>query len=559
MVRKYFAEFFEISSYKHLLYFLSSWLVVGLFWYGLGVVFNISPLRMGRTDVYTELAGVGSFAEFLGFNANTSPITAWLMILLRFTLFLFFLPTAAWLGLQFLRLERWRVKVLLDLNVPQPISIHHSNVWAWWRFEVMTLGTFRGMTYLLLHFGFATSTLLFLGAMLYFTGFLLFAPIVALWDSDTTSFRQSFWRDSLVWTGIESIKFSGFSTLIATLAGIPMLILTLQLTNFLARVWKKAAEAGLSSDTDSQRSLDALERAGKSVLEDNTSTAIETILREGIAASNAFGASLGTLRLNLEPDNMLGGENFSLFIPIEQKTELIAVFKNAPPNPRDKNLWNALGTHASTALRLQHLLNRERTEASEQERSRIARELHDSVAQALYGISLGTRSALEQLESNPKNAKQALEYAIDLADGGTSEMKTLLFALRPDALEEGGLAAALQKLGEMLKARYKLESTISAPLEPDVPLEVKGALYRIAQEAVHNTVKHAKAKLVSINLEKSSLEISDNGIGFNLNATRAGALGLKSMRERAESIGANFDMTSSSIGTQILVDFGDAK
>jgi signal transduction histidine kinase len=219
-------------------------------------------------------------------------------------------------------------------------------------------------------------------------------------------------------------------------------------------------------------------------------------------------------------------------------------------------LWNALATHANTALRLKHLIDRERSDASEQERQRIARELHDSVAQALYGISLGTRSALEQLETNPQNAKQALMYAIDLADGGTSEMKTLLFALRPDALEEGGLAAALHKLCEMLKSRYKLESMITAPLEPNVTLEVKGALYRIAQEAVHNTVKHAKAKLVSIKLENHLLEVSDNGQGFDLNATRAGALGLKSMRERAESLDANFEITSSSTGTRILVKFG---
>ena len=131
--------------------------------------------------------------------------------------------------------------------------------------------------------------------------------------------------------------------------------------------------------------------------------------------------------------------------------------------------------------------------------------------------------------------------------------------LRPDALEEGGLAAALHKLGEMLKSRYKLESIISAPIEPDVRLEVKGALYRIAQEAVHNTVKHANAKLVRITLMPHSLEIVDNGLGFELLETRAGTLGLKSMRERAESISADFEIVSSDTGTKILVSFGDAK
>jgi signal transduction histidine kinase len=138
-------------------------------------------------------------------------------------------------------------------------------------------------------------------------------------------------------------------------------------------------------------------------------------------------------------------------------------------------------------------------------------------------------------------------------------MKTLLFALRPDALEEGGLAAALQKLGEMLLSRYKLKAIVTAPLEPEVNLEVKGTLYRIAQEAVHNTVKHAKAKEVQIRLETGVLEILDNGKGFDLAVARAGALGIKSMRERAEGINAVLEIVSSSAGTRITVNFGGAK
>lgn len=386
---------------------------------------------------------------------------------------------------------------------------------------------------------------------------LLISPFIAngqeLW--------KVFWQtnDKIFWTGTQGLTFGRFSSLFTFLAGIVLITISLEFCNYLARVWRVFAEKIFSRDTNSQRILEALERAGKSVLEDNTSTALTTILREGIQASSATGAQVGEHIVNLAPNELTQPNNHLLRLSLEQNLEMVALFKKIPPNARETNLWRSLGTHASTALRLQHLLNNERADASEQERQRIARELHDSVAQALYGIALGTRSALEQLESNPVNAKQALEYAIDLADGGTSEMKTLLFSLRPDALEEGGLASALQKLGEMLKARYKLEAVVHASLEPNVTLEVKGALYRIAQEAVHNTVKHAKAKLVSINLEKNSLEIADNGQGFDLNATRAGALGLKSMRERAESIDANFEVTSSVAGTRILVVFGGLK
>jgi signal transduction histidine kinase len=519
MNQGYFAPILSLSSYKHLLYFVSSWVLV--------LFYPIAVLLI-------TLLTMASFGTFIGF-----------------------LVPAAWIMLQILNAERFRANVLLEARIVLAPAMPQKNKSVWIKEQFFSMVTARGLAFLLLNIFFSGATLILLGAMLYLTGLLLFAPIIATWQPAPNNF--SYWRDSLLWTGSEGLKFSGLSAVIAFLAGIPMLNLTLQFSDFLARVWRIAAENALSSDVGSQRIVQALEIAGKSVLESSTQTAIQTILEQGLSASSATGASIGETRINLEPSELENPKNHLLRVPLEQKVELLALYKNAPPNPRDTNLWNALGIHASTALKLQNLLTRERATASEQERQRIARELHDSVAQALYGIALGTRSALEQLESSPENARKSLEYAIDLADGGTAEMKTLLFALRPDALEEGGLAAALQKLGEMLLSRYKLKAIVTAPLEPSVSLEVKGTLYRIAQEAVHNTVKHAKAKEIQIRLESNFLEITDNGHGFELAVARAGALGIKSMRERAEGIGAVLEISSSSAGTRIAVNFGGAK
>jgi signal transduction histidine kinase len=549
----YFAELFDPSSYKHLLYFLTSWLIpCGLF-YGIKLIFDSWRLYPQQRDSNVLFDLVNQFPVITS-SPKPSLQTAWLLILVGFAILVLLIPVATWIGLQLVRFERWRIRVLLNANIINSVPFKHSNAISWWRYEFFTLKTFRTNAYLLLHFAFAISTLFVLGSMLYLTGFLFFAPAIAVWQPVSNTF--SFWRDSILWTGSIGLKFSALSSGFAFVAGIPMLVLTLQTSNAVAKLWRVTAENVLSSDNQSQQIIKTLELAGKSVLEDNTNTAIDTILNQGVRVSNATGASIGNQTFSLNTNQIENPNGKIIRLELEQNTQMQVVFNNAPPTPRDTHLWNALATHANTALRLKHLIDRERSDASEQERQRIARELHDSVAQALYGISLGTRSALEQLETNPENAKQALIYAIDLADGGTSEMKTLLFALRPDALEEGGLAAALHKLGEMLKSRYKLESIITAHLEPDVTLEVKGALYRIAQEAVHNTVKHAKAKLVSIKLENHLLEVSDNGQGFDVNTTRAGALGLKSMRERSESINANFEITSSNAGTRILVNFG---
>src|SRR3989440_4762266 len=175
------------------------------------------------------------------------------------------------------------------------------------------------------------------------------------------------------------------------------------------------------------------------------------------------------------------------------------------------------------------------------ERQRLARELHDSVSQALYAIGLGAHTAREALESDPEQVLASIDYVLTLAEAGLAEMRALIFELRPESLEIEGLVAALTKQVAVLRSRYKL--TVDADLgeEPNLSMEIKHMLYRVAQEALHNIVKHARASLVVLRLAGQAneiiLKVRDNGKGFDPAGPFPGHLGLRSMRERVTKIG----------------------
>jgi PAS domain S-box-containing protein len=184
-----------------------------------------------------------------------------------------------------------------------------------------------------------------------------------------------------------------------------------------------------------------------------------------------------------------------------------------------------------------------------EERQRLARELHDSVSQALFGIALGTRTALEHLEQNPAGARSPLEYVLHLAEVGMAEMRALIFELRPESLEKEGLVGALAKQAATLRARYGITVDDFVDAEPEAPIAVKEALFRIAQEALNNTAKHARAGHVELRLKIAGdslvVEIRDDGAGFDASGQFPGHLGLESMRERAHRLGGSVEIISS--------------
>jgi signal transduction histidine kinase len=147
---------------------------------------------------------------------------------------------------------------------------------------------------------------------------------------------------------------------------------------------------------------------------------------------------------------------------------------------------------------------------------------------------------------------------LSLAEAGLTEMRALIFELRPESIAIEGLVAAIGRQVAATQARYGVRVTAALADEPDVSLDIKEALYRIAQESMHNTVKHARANTITVTLaheaDEVRLEIADDGQGFDPNGEFPGHLGLRSMQERARNIGGTLEISSSpGDGTRIVL------
>jgi signal transduction histidine kinase len=218
------------------------------------------------------------------------------------------------------------------------------------------------------------------------------------------------------------------------------------------------------------------------------------------------------------------------------------------PTPDELRLYQALADRASVAIQNAELYERAQQVASLEERQRLARELHDSVSQALYGIALGARTARTQLDRDATQAVEPMEYVLSLAEAGLAEMRALIFELRPESLQTEGLVAAIEKHVASTRARYRLDVQANLGPEPQAKIEVKEALYRVAQEALHNIVKHAHAEHVVVSLDASNgtiaLQVRDDGRGFDPNASYPGHVGLHSMRERIDKLQGTIEIKS---------------
>jgi PAS domain S-box-containing protein len=192
------------------------------------------------------------------------------------------------------------------------------------------------------------------------------------------------------------------------------------------------------------------------------------------------------------------------------------------------------------------------------ERERLSRDLHDSVSQALYGIALGVEAARGDLKHARAALPARLDFIWEQAQLGLAEMRALIFELRPDALARDGLSGALERHADLLRSRHNARVETRLEREPDLPLGAKEALYRIAQEASNNAARHADARTIFIRLRceggAAMLEVEDDGRGFDPARPYPGHLGLRSMRERAEQIGAEWDIKSAEgCGTRVRV------
>jgi signal transduction histidine kinase len=287
-------------------------------------------------------------------------------------------------------------------------------------------------------------------------------------------------------------------------------------------------------------------------------TIIMPDVRDDTYLTQAFRAALGEL----------GETTFSyvracMVVPLSLKEQVIGMLvltssKEEAFTQHHAALALAIANQAAVAIENARLYEQAQELAAIEERQRLARELHDSVSQALYGISLGVHTARMQLDRNPKDLAESLNYVLELAEAALIEMRALIFELRPESLETEGLVTALTKQAAALHARQGILVKLDLGQEPDITLKVKQDLYRIAQEALHNTVKHARASQVELKLDQTNemvmLEIRDNGRGFDTTALFPGHLGLHSMRERVTKLGGTFQIESiEGQGTDICI------
>jgi signal transduction histidine kinase len=229
---------------------------------------------------------------------------------------------------------------------------------------------------------------------------------------------------------------------------------------------------------------------------------------------------------------------------------------------RDADLATFFANQAAAAIENARLYEQTREYAVVEERNRLARELHDSVTQSLFSVTLLSEAALNLLDRDAAKARERLERANELAQGALAEMRALIFQLRPMTLQEEGLLSALKKHLNAVHSRdgrlVELQVTGSARR---LPAPVEDASFRIIQESLNNVIKHADSDQARVELDFGAdclrVSVVDAGVGFDPSARRqTGKLGMTSMRERAESAGGTLSVESApGQGTRVRAEF----
>jgi signal transduction histidine kinase len=213
-------------------------------------------------------------------------------------------------------------------------------------------------------------------------------------------------------------------------------------------------------------------------------------------------------------------------------------------------LGQTFADQAAIAIENARLHEESKRLAVSEERNRLARELHDSVAQSLSSIALISQALPRILQKDADYARERIERVTELARDAQAEMRAIILQLRPISLQEEGLARALAKLTETFQAREQIEVQLRVEGDRRLPLSIEEAMWRIAQEALNNVAKHAGASKVWVELRVepalAALTVADDGSGFQIEGAPAErtTLGITSMRERAALLGGAIAITS---------------
>jgi signal transduction histidine kinase len=266
-------------------------------------------------------------------------------------------------------------------------------------------------------------------------------------------------------------------------------------------------------------------------------------------------ARTGKVRALTESDSVRRGR-VGLVVPLRGTESVIGVLEAVGGRPGgldrdDERTLASLGDQLGIAVERNRLQERALSLAVVEERNRLARELHDSVTQALFSITLTIEAARLLLRRDLDATERQLVALGERAQEALSEMRALIHSLRPAGLEDNGLVPALKRIAERMRREHLLvvEVTVGAGARQRPDDEQERELFRIAQEALNNIVKHAGARRVGILLDASDdtliLEIEDDGRGFDPAAEhRADAFGIIGMYERAALIGGTVTIDS---------------
>jgi signal transduction histidine kinase len=275
-----------------------------------------------------------------------------------------------------------------------------------------------------------------------------------------------------------------------------------------------------------------------------------------------------SVRLGLQDEQLgIAGAETALLVPLRYRDRALGVlcaFDRLDEEPefgdREEDLLLSFAASAATAVATAKSVEAERLRHSlrsaEQERSRWARELHDETLQGLAALgvllSSGLRAGGTALEQAARQATEQLSTEI-------ANLRALITELRPAALDQLGLEAALEGLGRRSGDVEGLEVGLDLQLREDVlDPELKTAVYRLVQEALTNVSKHARAGRVDVTVEQGPdalrVRVADDGRGFDA-AEPTGGFGLEGMRERAALMGGELEIATSSAGTVVSAAF----
>jgi PAS domain S-box-containing protein len=208
----------------------------------------------------------------------------------------------------------------------------------------------------------------------------------------------------------------------------------------------------------------------------------------------------------------------------------------------------AFADQAAIAIQNAKLYQQAQELAAVEERQRLARDLHDAVSQTLFSASVIAEMLPRLWKSKPDSIPNRLTQLHRLIRGAMAEMRTLLIELRPTALVETDLSVLLSHLADAVAGRTRTNVVLNVDGSDTLPPEVRIAFYRIAQEALNNVIKHARANEVKVTLrcsaDETTLWVADDGRGFDQNTVLSNHLGLNIMRERADEIGAALTVVS---------------